>query len=448
MRSQKFPVCTNCGKEINTIELLCPSCKGILSIPPIAGPKKEDVSLRTLWDFRAFLPAIKNIVSLKEGNTPVIKLKNDKTLQGISAKCEFRNPTGNFRDRASTLIISDCVDKDIKEIVSSSTGSFSISLAAYAAQAQIKCTNVMPKHLELAKIEQIKVFGSDVIEAGDDLREAIEHAAKVAQKKKAYFITSENNILTVEGQKTIALELVKQMDNIETIIVPRGSGSLAYSLYRGFQDATESKWIEDLPEIIMVSLERTYTSKLAESLNMKEKSLFEPILKMILKEMGGKEISIPAEMMIDEAINLAQKEGIFIEPASASVLAAARTLSETKEIINSKTALILTSSGINALNVFAYKLRGKRKIVWGLSQSSTTKFEILNLIAETKANYGYAIWKLLGENQTLQSIYQHLSELEKMGLIEAITIKKRKQYKITKEGLVTLEKMRDLVDYL
>lgn len=448
MITELLPVCTNCGKVSQNRALVCEKCGRIISYLPIKGPNKHEIKPKDLWSFASFLPKVKKIVSLNEGCTPTIAIKNDETLKGLVAKCEFRNPTGNFRDRASTLLVSDCLNRGVSRIVSASTGSFSISLSAYAARAQIKCTTVVPKHLELSKIEQIRLLGSEVTEHGENLADAVNYAEKISEKKNAFFITAENNILTIEGQKTLALELLLQIADLETIIVPRGTGSLAYSIFRGLEDAITSKWIDEYPTIITVALKKSYSSKFAESLEMKEKSLFDAQIKKIHEITHGQEINISADKMIHESMELAKKEGIFIEPASGSVLAAARQLAEDGQINNNKTAVILTSSGINALNVFAYQLRGKKKVVWGLTTSSTTKFEILNLIAEAKANHGYAIWKLLGENQTLQSIYQHLSELEKMGLIVAIPSKKRKEYRVTNDGYETLEKMRELIDLL
>ncbi|MBA7546897.1 hypothetical protein ES705_39298 [subsurface metagenome] len=101
------------------------------------------------------------------------------------------------------------------------------------------------------------------------------------------------------------------------------------------------------------------------------------------------------------------------------------------------------------MNIFASQLRGHQKAVWGLSQSSTTKFEILNFIANNKANYGISIWNSLGKSPTKQSIYQHLNQLEKKGLISVIEPKmKQKKYKITRKGLETIERMRALIDYV
>ncbi len=169
----------------------------------------------------------------------------------------------------------------------------------------------------------------------------------------------------------------------------------------------------------------------------------------LVKETDGREIEIDAGVMIDEALTLAKQEGLFIEPSSASVLAAARILTDDKDIKAAQTAAILTGSGFNALNIYAAQLRGKKKVVWGLSESSTTKFEILNLIAGKKATYGYSLWESLGKSQSLQSIYQHLNELTEKGLISEVeSEKKRKEYELTRKGFETIEKMRDLIDYI
>ncbi|MHA1516434.1 MAG: hypothetical protein ACTSPF_12925, partial [Candidatus Heimdallarchaeaceae archaeon] len=168
-----------------------------------------------------------------------------------------------------------------------------------------------------------------------------------------------------------------------------------------------------------------------------------------IKFSEGKEIEIDAQQMIEEALNLSKKEGLFIEPASASVLAAADKLIKEEEINPKDSVAILSGSGFNALNIYATQLRDKRKVVWGLSESSTTKFEILNLITEGKATYGISLWESLGRAKSKQSIYQHLNELQEKGLIvltEQDT--KIKKFKVTKKGFETLEKMRDLIDFL
>ena len=229
---KKLPKCKDCGDTFHEPLLICPKCKGLISIPPISGPSSSDIQLSTMWSLNAFLPDFSQPISLIEGNTPLVPVINISDYSNLSLKLEFRNPTGSFRDRACSLIVSDAVQKNLTNVIGASTGSFSISLAAYAAKAMINSVNVVPQNLELSKIEQIKIYGGSVIEKGESVDEAIKHSYELKRSSESYYVSPENNLLTIEGQKTIGLELALQKDKLEYLLVPRGSGSLIYSIFR------------------------------------------------------------------------------------------------------------------------------------------------------------------------------------------------------------------------
>ncbi|MHA1728359.1 MAG: pyridoxal-phosphate dependent enzyme [Promethearchaeota archaeon] len=448
LKWKKKPECTECGQEFDKPYLWCRKCNSLVSVPFIEGPPASEIRLHSMWSLKPFFPSFKSPISLFEGATPILKLKNIPKLEKLNVKLEFRNPTNSFRDRASSLIISDAVEKNFKSIINASTGSFSISISAYSAKASIQSISVFFKNqnIELSKIEQLKVYNSEIRKSGETFKEAKLFASQIAKQKQGYFPIPNNNLLTIEGQKTIGLEIALQMKNIESIIVPRGSGSLILSIYKGLKDAQASNWIDNLPVIYSVSLKESYVSHLVESLEIEEPPLYEKITD-ILKETGGKEFKIDPNVMVEDALILSKKEGMFVEPASASVISAARKLVDNYDINLDLTIAILTGSGINALNIFASQMRDIKKVVWGLSPSSTSKFEILNIIDQNKANHGYAIWVSMGKSRSIQSTYQHLSELEKKGLISyRVAEKNKKIYSLTKKGHSTLENMRDLVD--
>ncbi|MHA1868409.1 MAG: pyridoxal-phosphate dependent enzyme [Candidatus Heimdallarchaeaceae archaeon] len=445
----KKPYCTKCNKDTLSInfDLLCPYCGSIQNIDPIEGPSKNEIKITNMWSFNSFLPSLKKVYSLSEGNTPVLLVNNLSSLRGLKLKLEFRNPTGSFRDRASSLISSYLHSSSIHKLVCSSSGSLSISLSAYSALAGLELTNIVPSNLELSKIEQMKVYGSKVVEHGSTVEEAIERGRKL--QERGVFFASSDNILTVEGQKTIGLEIAHSFETIENIIIPKGSGSLFYSIYRGFKDALASGWIEQIPSFYAVSLKQEDLDFYVESLKIPTPLTLSQKINEILLESKGKEIEIEGEKMIDQALLLAKKEGLFIEPASASVVVAAKQILEKEGINIDSTIALLSGSGLNALNIFASKLRGIRKAVWGLSEKSTTKFEILDLISQKKANHGYAIWKALGKRKSLQSIYQHLNELEEKNLVSSkVRGKNKKYYSITRKGIDAYSKMRELIDFL
>lgn len=446
MKWKNKPFCNKCNQEFEKPFLWCPKCNNLIFIPPIIGPSITEIDLKSMWSLVPFLPEYEKVITLFEGNTPVIPIKNMVELQDLNLKLEFRNPTGSFRDRASALITSDIRSNENNTIIAASTGSFGISLAAYCAKGKISSTNILPKQMDLAKIEQIQVYGSKIIQAGKNLDEAISLANQLTLSEKSYFPTPNNNLLTIEGQKTIALEIVIQLKNVESIIVPRGSGTLILSIYRGFQDALASKWISKIPKIFAVSLKKTHGAFLAESLKL-ENPFFINEVNSILKYTKGEELQISASEMTRNALDLAKYEGLFIEPASASVISAAKSLIQKKQIDPKTSVAILTGSGLNALNIFASQMRDIKKVVWGISEFSTQRFEILNLVAEKKANHGYAIWGALGKKKSLQSIYQHINNLVEDGLIiDTIPNQKKALYQLTNKGKEMLEKMRDLID--
>ena len=445
----KKPTCSECGQEFFEPFLWCPHCNNLISIQPIKGPQKSEIDLKSMWSLKSFLPNFSKVVSLIEGNTPIIQIKNISEIKGLNVKLEFRNPTSSFRDRASSLIVSDILSKRKKEIIGASTGSFSISLASYASHAAIKSTAFIPRNLDLSKIEQLKMYGTKIIDTNKNLDEAIEAAKQYVLKQKGYFPTPNDNLLTIEGQKTIGLEIILQSDNIENVIIPRGSGTLILSIYRGLEDAIESGWIKKFPKIFAVSLKSSSNSHFAESLEMKTPPLLDQINK-ILKITKGRELPIDALEMIKVASEVAKKEGLFIEPASASVISAAKKL--TPNVINPQnTVAILSGSGLNALNKFAFQMRNLKKTVWGLSETSTRRFEILNIIEETllrekKGIHGYAIWNSLGKKKTIQSIYHHLDSLNQDGLINFQEVGNTKKCIITQKGHRLLKYMREIID--
>ena len=145
---KKMPkiICDKCDNEFernNIYGTYCPKCNNLLQVPPIKGPPRSEIPLKSMWSLTSFLPSFSSKISLFEGNTPTISLQNIKELKNLKVKLEFRNPTGTFRDRACSLIMSDICSQNKKKIISASTGSFGISLSAYAARGRVNSLNYL-----------------------------------------------------------------------------------------------------------------------------------------------------------------------------------------------------------------------------------------------------------------------------------------------------------------
>ena len=93
-RWKLLPQCQKCGKKYEIPYLWCPECHNLISIAPIQGPPKNQISYESFWSFEPFLPTFSpsSRISLQEGATPVIALSNFPDLQGLKVKLEFRNP--------------------------------------------------------------------------------------------------------------------------------------------------------------------------------------------------------------------------------------------------------------------------------------------------------------------------------------------------------------------
>ncbi len=435
--------CSVCSKTLALPYLFCPKCSEIVVYSSASVEKSAISSINSIWDLDAFFPPINELISMQEGNTPIIPVQNFEGLQGLNVKLEFRNPTGSFRDRAASLIVSDAISRGIRKIVGVSTGSFSLSLAAYCSRAKIESVNVLPFTMELPKISQLKIYGSEVIRKGQTLEAATIHAEKLAAQEEIYPMPQQN-LLMIEGQKTIGLEIAYANPDIESIIIPKGSGSLILSIYQGYKAALESDWISEIPKFFAISLEETTKSYLVESLEVHQSELFDAVT-MILEKTGGTEISINPDTMVSDALQLAKKEGFFIEPAAASVISGAKSLKENGLIDLENSVAILSGSGFNSINVFAEQMRETKKAVWGVSGVSNTKYEILDKIAQGKANYGYSLWVALGKSTSKQSIYQHLTDLEEKGLIEYTKDGLKKIYRLSRIGKETYLHIRDIL---
>ncbi|MEK6970181.1 MAG: pyridoxal-phosphate dependent enzyme, partial [archaeon] len=162
-----------------------------------------------IWNWKKWLPscAEKNIVSMGEGNTSLIQSLNEKN---VYYKLEFENPTGSFKDRGSTVEISFAKQDGYQKVICASTGNMGASVSAYAARAGIAATICVPHHVPENKLKQIQAYGAKLIQVKGDYQAALKRTWEIAAKDKKFMLTGDYP-LRMEGQKTIAFEVVEQL---------------------------------------------------------------------------------------------------------------------------------------------------------------------------------------------------------------------------------------------
>lgn len=155
------------------------------------------------------------VVSLCEGNTPLIRLQNLPRDEGVEAeiyvKYEGLNPTGSFKDRGMTLAVSKAVEEGSRAIICASTGNTSASAAAYAARAGIAAFVLIPEgKIARGKLVQASIHGATVIQIQGNFDAGMRLVREMAETTPVTVVNSINPF-RIQGQKTIAFEIVEAL---------------------------------------------------------------------------------------------------------------------------------------------------------------------------------------------------------------------------------------------
>ncbi len=314
---------------------------------------KEDLRKRpfNLWRYREFMP-IKgdNIVTLNEGGTPLYnakRLAEEIGVKELYIKNEGANPTGSFKDRGMTVGVTKALELNANAVGCASTGNTSASLAAYAAKAGIKCYVLLPAgKIALGKLAQAILHGAKVIGIKGNFDVALKLIREASERFNIYLLNSVNPF-RLEGQKSEAFEIVDQL-NFEVpdrVVVPMGNCGNISAIWKGFKEFKEAGLIDELP--MMTGIQASGASPVVKAFKKGKKEI-EPeenpetiatairigkpvnapkALKALYESKGYAE-SVSDEEIIEAQKLLARREGIGVEPASATSIAGLKKLVE------------------------------------------------------------------------------------------------------------------------
>ncbi len=303
-------------------------------------------------------------VTLGEGLTPLVKLK----LCGfeVHVKLEFLMPSGSFKDRGTAILASFLKDQGIDEVVEDSSGNAAASLAAYCARAGIKARIFVPSYASPVKLNQIEIYGAELIPVAGS-RSAAARAAEEKAMAGSYYASHYWNPFILEGLKTFSYELAEQLEwsAPDNLIFPSGHGTFLLGTYRGFKELLEADLIEKMPRLFAIQAEACAPLAEAFRRGLSEPPETEPgetvaegirINKPVrgrealaaIKASGGLALSIQ-EKEIGEAQAELARHGLFIEPTSAVALAGLKRLIERNIIRSSELTVVpLTGSGLKS----------------------------------------------------------------------------------------------------
>lgn len=260
--------CTNCGRPYpdSGTPHKCPKCGGIFDWKswPEFDPAQLDTSQPGLWRYRHALGGLDPSlapVSLGEGQTPL--LWADSFGRQVAYKCEYLNPSGSFKDRGMTVLLTFLKSRGATAAVEDSSGNAGASFAAYAARAGIEGSVYVPASASGPKLEQIRTYGAQMfpIEGSrSDVTRTVEKAVSPAsglaklfpQNLPAYASHAAMPHVLV-GYATAAYEIYEQIGGAPgAVLCPVGQGGLFLGLYRGFQALHQVGLIDRIPRMVGV----------------------------------------------------------------------------------------------------------------------------------------------------------------------------------------------------
>ena len=247
-------ICASCGKSYpdHAFQWHC-ACGGAFAYRGHTCFDPEAIKSRPsgLWRYREALPVEgERPVSFSESMTPLFETNWDGTP--VHFKLDYLLPTGSFKDRGTSVLVSKLKEMGITEIVEDSSGNAGASIAAYCALAGIRCHIYVPTDTATGKTVQIELYGAHLVRVAgnrEDTAVAVREAAS-----RLYYASHNWNPFFLEGVKTLAFEIWEQLGcrAPDNIVVPTGYGSLVLGVYYGFTDLREQGLITRSPRIFAV----------------------------------------------------------------------------------------------------------------------------------------------------------------------------------------------------
>jgi threonine synthase len=360
--------CIGCGSINDSAaqDFRCSDCGNLLEITDSSWNSRNPTALKSLWRerrtlnesldlsgvwrFRELLPAPaseQNVVTLREGNTPLYELPQSSRIMGVPhlyAKHQGMNPTGSFKDAGMTVAATFARQAGYRWVACASTGNTSASMAAYGARGGMRSLVLVPEgKISWSKLSQALDYGALTCQLPTDFDGCLRLLQELVRRAPVYQLNSINPF-RLEGQKTLAFELLEQLDwePPDHILVPGGNLGNSSAIGKALLEMLEIGLIPRLPKLSIIQAEganalvrtlreaggKKLVSVLAETrataIRIGNPASWEKAMR-VLEATGGacEEVS---EVEIAQAKAEIGAEGIGCEPASAVTLAGLKKL--------------------------------------------------------------------------------------------------------------------------
>lgn len=313
--------------------------------------------------YRQYLPVTDAtpIITLNEGNTPLIQADNLAKKIGLDAeiylKFEGANPTGSFKDRGMTMAVSKAAEEGAGAIICASTGNTSAAAAAYGAKAGMRCFVLIPDgYIALGKLSQAMMYGAEIIAIQGNFDQALEVVREVSEKYPVKLVNSVNPY-RIEGQKTGAFEICDALgDAPDYHFIPVGNAGNITAYWKGYREYYAAELISKRPK--MMGYEATGSAAIVRGERILKPETIATAIRIgnpaswkqaeaARDESGGKIDCVTDEEIIAAYKLIASTEGILAEPASAASVAGLIKAHNANLVEQgSKIVCILTGNGL------------------------------------------------------------------------------------------------------
>jgi len=377
-------LCSECGASYpeGAVRYVCPRCartqvrggatRGVLQLElaslPTTFPATGFAEPSALGEWLP-LASPASLPPLPVGGTPLLpvpRLRAVLHMPHLWVKDDSRNPSGSTKDRASLLVVAKAREYGFDTVACASTGNAASALACLAAAAGLEAVVFVPAAAPQAKLVQIASLGARLVRVAGSYDDAFELCLAACERFGWYNRNTAFNPFTIEGKKTVALEVAQQLapEPPEVVVVPVGDGVILAGLAKGFADLCRAGLLSRHPRLVAVQPEGSAAiaravrsgaasvaphpgaASVADSLVVATPRNGALAL-AALRASGGGAVTVRDDAIVAAIGRLAAATGVFAEPAAAAVLAGLEVaLAEGLVQPSERTVLLVTGSGL------------------------------------------------------------------------------------------------------
>jgi threonine synthase len=282
---------------------------------------------------RVPVPDGARVVTLGEGNTPLLPAHHLSELTGceVYLKVEGANPTGSFKDRGMTVAITHALASGLKAVICASTGNTSASAAAYAARAGLTCAVLVPQgKIAMGKLAQAVLHGARILQVDGNFDDCLELARKTAADYPVTLVNSVNPV-RIAGQKTAAFEICDVLGTAPDIhCLPVGNAGNITAYWAGYSEYAADGVVKNTPR--MFGFQAAGAAPLVHGEPVSDPDTIATAIRIgspaswaaavkAKDESDGLFEAVTDEKILEAYRLLAGREGVFVEPASATSVA-------------------------------------------------------------------------------------------------------------------------------